>query len=54
MTFLSFCFAYFEALLSGSQLFRILVSSWWIDPYPYEMLFILENILCSEIYFACY
>lgn len=50
-----FCFLYFEVLLFGTYLFKIDMSSWWIDFFcHFYVPLISDNFLSSEIYFIWY
>ena len=47
---ISFYFTCFSDLLFGAYVFRITVSSWWIDHYIMH-LSVSGNCLCSKLYF---
>lgn len=48
-----FCSMYFEALLSGAYVLRIVLSPWWIDSFNMKLLaldFVPKSILCGITY----
>ena len=48
---LQFWIHVFWSLLLGTYTFKIVILSWWGDPFIIINVFILGNILCLEAYF---